>query len=241
MSVERLREGKEAASGSGQKHPRRSRATSLQTASVCHTKPSSPNPPQRLGWASGPRYRLVPPSSAEKAVAEPRTGQAAALAPLPPADTGRARPRALALRFGSPAAGEGVAGSGSQRRSGHGAPPCPLLFRPPRQPVTTLAAAPAPHSTAHMFRLRLLAWLPMSHGQGKEVPGTKGGSETRNLHACGGSDGGCRKKRYSSPFSVLCGRSSVTCRYHNASSWLLQESRGASLHSPTYHSRANYA
>lgn len=118
-------------------------------------------------------------------MAEPRTrGQAAARAPLPPPDTGRARPRALPLRFGAAAAGEGAAGSGSLRRARHGAAPCPLLFRPPRQPVTIPAAAPAPPSTEHMFPLRLLAWLAMSHGQGKEVLGTKAGSETRNLHAC---------------------------------------------------------
>lgn len=164
----------------------------------------------------------------------PRGGRAAAPAPLPPAGTGRPRPRALPPRSGSVGAGQrlGTAGYGAPFVERLNSP----LFRPPRQPVTIPVPAPAPRSKEHMFPPGLLARLTTSHGQEKAAPGTKAESEIWNVNARGRSDGGCRKKRSISPFSVLRRRFSVNCRYHNASLLLVQVSRGDSLHSPTCHS-----
>lgn len=141
----------------------------------------------------------------------------------------------------SPALGLG----GSRRGFGNErlAAGCPLwsasippLFRPPRRPVTIPVPAPAPRSKEHMFPLEFLARLTTSHGQGKAAPRTKAESEIWNVNARGRSDGGCRKKRSISPFSVLRRRFSVNCRYHNASLLSVQVSRGDSLHSLTCHS-----
>lgn len=208
--------GKRLAGGRA-RQPRGSRAARPCERGVCAMRSLLPAPTPRAAPAGSPGG-----------------GRAAAPAPLPPAGTGRPRPRALPPRSGSLRAGEalGTAGCGApfvERLNS-------LLFRPPRQPVTIPAPAPAPRSKEHMFPLGLPARLTTSHGQGKAAPGTKAESEIWNVKARGRSDGGCRKERSISPFSVLRRRFSVNCRYHNASLLPAQVSRGDSLHSPTCHS-----
>lgn len=59
----------------GARHPRGAgpRPCERGVAAVRNPPPLSHNPPQRVGPASGPRYRRAPPSSAGRALAEPRT------------------------------------------------------------------------------------------------------------------------------------------------------------------------
>lgn len=185
----------------------------------CEASSPLPQPPRGSG-----RSRGAPP-------AEPRTERrpSGRSGPAPAAGTGRAQPHALPPPPGSVGAGQalGTAGCGA---------PFVKRLDSPFIPVTIPAPAPAPRSKEHMFPLGLLARLTTSHGQGKAAPGTKAESGIWNVNARGSSDGGCRRKRSFSPFSVLGRRFSVNCRYHNAALLPAQVSRGDSLHSLTCHS-----
>lgn len=205
--------------------------------------PGPPPPPPRTRREGETPEGPHDPANGELVPCEassPLPQPAAGLGPLPRGSPGRAphreeaerplRPRSR-RRHGesaaprpSPASGLG----GSRRGFGHGWLRG-ALCEAPRFPLYSghyPRSSASPRSKEHMFPLGLLARLTTSHGQGKAAPGTKAESGIWNVNARGSSDGGCRRKRSFSPFSVLGRRFSVSCRYRNAALLPAQVSRG---------------
>lgn len=203
----------------GARHPRGRRPRPYERGVSATRNP--PPPPQPGLTARAGEWTPLPPGSPlqcrEGTRRAPHRG--AALAPLPPPDTGRARHRARS-RW-EPARAEPAAEAarcGAPFADSLGAPDMPLSRHYPRYS----ASLPA-RST---FLPRLLPRLATSHGRGRRhpvpQPDQKHGICTRAAYL---TENAGRSDTFH-PFSVLRRRFSVICRYHNASLLLLQVSRG---------------